>query len=234
MVGEVLTKIWVLEVTVVLIGGGFHRRDEDMKLPPAGLPFAGHMQQLIINSQHIFEMIRVGQIENVEVSAKFGKSQPIIDKPVTFKSKHTFVGLPQLKAYSTTNIYFQFKTLEPDGLILYNGGKSQDFIGVEMVKGHLHYVFDLGDGPVKVRDTSRHALNDNRWHTVTIGRPNSKQHTLMVDESLAIVASLGPNLNLDLNGILYLGMDEKFLCLFPLLNSLCAHYAPVHLVLLCL
>lgn len=73
------------------------------------------------------------------------------------------------------------------------------------MSGHLHYIFNLGDGPVRVRDNARASLNDNKWHAVTIGRPSPKQHTLMVDDTFAIVTSNGMNEKLDLAGILYLG-----------------------------
>ena len=40
--------------------------------------------------------------------------------------------------------YFQLKTSDEDGLILYNGGKGDDFIAVELIKGHIHYTFNMG------------------------------------------------------------------------------------------
>ncbi|GFR04895.1 neurexin-3 [Trichonephila clavata] len=132
--------------------------------------FVGHMQHFIFNGQHFFDMARSGQMTNFKVTAKFGKKDEIVHHPVTFKSKFTFIGLSQLKAYSSMNLYFQFKTLEPNGLILFNGGKGQDFIAIELVDGHLHYIFNLGDGPRKVRSNTRTTLNDNQWHAVTIGK----------------------------------------------------------------
>ena len=69
----------------------------------------------------------------------------------------------------------------------------------------MHYVFDLGDGVVRVRDNARASLNDNKWHAVTIGRSGARQHTLMVDEAYATVTSSGHNENLNLGGLLYLG-----------------------------
>jgi leucine-rich repeat transmembrane neuronal protein 1/2 len=158
-----------------------------------------------MNGNNYFEMARDGQISNFKVTAKFGKKDRIIHHPVTFKSRHTFIGLPQLKAYSTMNLYFQFKTLESDGLILYNAGKNQDFIAIELINGHLNYVFNMGDGPRTVKSNTRTTLNDNRWHAITIGRPSIRHHTLMVDDMLATVASSGSNVHLDLDGILYLG-----------------------------
>lgn len=77
--------------------------------------------------------------------------------------------------------------MEPNGLILHNAGKGQDFIAVELVDGHLHYVFNLGDGPRGVKSNTRTTLNDNQWHAVTIGRPSLHQHTLMVDDMITKV-----------------------------------------------
>ncbi|XP_067134301.1 neurexin 1-like isoform X3 [Centruroides vittatus] len=167
--------------------------------------FVGHMQHFIFNGNHFFDMARNGQMTNSQVTAKFGKKDHIVHHPVTFKSKYTFIGLPQLKAYASMNLYFQFKTLEPGGLLLYNGGKGQDFLAIELVDGHLHYIFNLGDGPRRVRSNTRNTLNDNHWHAVTIGRPLLRQHTLMVDDMIATVTSAGSNIHLDLDGLLYLG-----------------------------
>lgn len=161
-------------------------------------------------------MISAAQsMPEILVTAKFSKrDHQLVHHPVTFKSKHTFVGLPVLKAYSATNIYFQFKTRESSGVILYNAGREQDFIAVELVNGHIHYLFNLGDGPVRVRDNTRASLNDNKWHTVTVGRPSPKQHTLMVDDTFSTVTSLGTNEKLDLAGILYLGTFASPTCTF--------------------
>jgi len=168
--------------------------------------FVGQIQQLFFNGVYLIDRARTGQLSAANVTAKFGTREQSIHHPVNFKSKHTYVGLPQLKAYSSTNIYFQFRTLEPKGIILFNAGKGQDYIGVELVNGHIHYVVNLGDGPIRIRDNLRNSLNDNRWHSVTIGRPGPKQHTLMVDDSISTIISQGKNENLDLNGILYLGI----------------------------
>ncbi|KAG8193397.1 hypothetical protein JTE90_012197 [Oedothorax gibbosus] len=178
-----------------------------LKPPVPGMSnYVGHLQHLVFNRKHYLDMAHAGQIAHFKVTAKFGKKDNIVHHPVTFKSKFTFLGLPQLRAYSTLNLYFQFKTMEPNGLLLYNSGKGQDFIAVELVDGHLHYVFNLGDGPRGVRSNTKATLNDNQWHAVTIGRPSPHQHTLMVDDMITkvgLVISLnesqtqGPTTNLD-------------------------------------
>ena len=40
--------------------------------------------------------------------------------------------------------FFQFRTLESNGLIMYNAGRGKDFMAIELVGGHVHYVFNLG------------------------------------------------------------------------------------------
>ncbi|XP_046687748.1 neurexin-3-like isoform X2 [Homalodisca vitripennis] len=218
-VETVLGKQSTLELRSVHVGGIYHL-EEEVQVSNAVPSFVGSMQQFKFNGQHYFEIARSSGATpaqkgprynpEIHVTANFSKrDHQLVHHPVTFKSKHTFVGLPVLKAYSATNIYFQFKTRESSGIILYNAGREQDFIAVELVSGHLHYIFNLGDGPVRVRDNARASLNDNKWHTVTIGRPSPKQHTLMVDDTFATVTSLGMNEKLDLAGILYLGGVPK-------------------------
>ncbi|ERL83793.1 hypothetical protein D910_01035, partial [Dendroctonus ponderosae] len=58
-----------------------------------------------------------------------------------------------LRAYSSIHIDFMFKTREANGLIIFNGGKKNDFVAVELVSGHINYVVNVGDGTVTLRDT---------------------------------------------------------------------------------
>ncbi|XP_077521803.1 neurexin 1 [Amblyomma americanum] len=203
--GEIRGEHVTLEVRTVHVGGVTR---EGPHFPARDLPgFVGHMQQLHLNGQPLFEMARQGHIPNLQMTAQLGpQGEPAqLHQPVTFRSRLAFVGLPQLKAYSSMHLHFQFKTLEPSGLLLYNAGKGQDFVAVELVDGHLHYQFNLGDGPRKVRSNTARPLNDNRWHAVTLGRSSLRQHSLVVDDRVATVTSPGANVHLDLEGLLYLG-----------------------------
>ncbi|KAH7972959.1 hypothetical protein HPB52_019468 [Rhipicephalus sanguineus] len=203
--GEIRGEHAALEVRTVHVGGVTR---EGPHFPARDLPgFVGHMQQLQLNGQPLFEMARQGHIPSLQMTAQLGpQGEPSqLHQPVTFRSRLAFVGLPQLKAYSSMHLHFQFKTLEPSGLLLYNAGKGQDFVAVELVDGHLHYQFNLGDGPRKVRSNTARPLNDNRWHAVTLGRSSLRQHSLVVDDRVATVSSPGANVHLDLEGLLYLG-----------------------------
>ncbi|KAL1415924.1 hypothetical protein MTO96_028518 [Rhipicephalus appendiculatus] len=203
--GEIRGEHAALEMRTVHVGGVTR---EGPHFPARDLPgFVGHMQQLQLNGQPLFEMARQGHIPSLQMTAQLGpQGEPSqLHQPVTFRSRLAFVGLPQLKAYSSMHLHFQFKTLEPSGLLLYNAGKGQDFVAVELVDGHLHYQFNLGDGPRKVRSNTARPLNDNRWHAVTLGRSSLRQHSLVVDDRVATVSSPGANVHLDLEGLLYLG-----------------------------
>ena len=68
-------------------------------------------------------------------------------------------------------IAFQFKTLEPNGLVMYNAGKDNDFLAVELIEGHIHYTFNMGYGPVTLKDNAENSLADNKYHSVWIRRP---------------------------------------------------------------
>ncbi|XP_048506164.1 neurexin-3 isoform X4 [Athalia rosae] len=206
-----LGKQSILEFRTLHAGGYLHAEHDAPN-------FVGQLQQVWFNGYPYLEIARSagshqgshqGVTPIIRVTGKFGKRNHPVHHPVTFTSKHTFVGLPVLKAYVETNVYFQFKTREANGLLLYNAGRERDFIAVELVNGHVHYVFDLGDGPVRIRDNSRSRLNDGKWHAVSIGRPAPRRHTLAVDDHVAIVNSPGSNENLDLDGILYIGGVEK-------------------------
>lgn len=141
-----------------------------------------------------------------KLTARFASTTPANPyHAATFRSKHSYVGLAMLKAYSNVFIDFRFKTLEANGLLFFNGGRRNDFIAVELVNGHVHYIFDLGDGPITLRDKSRVHMNDNRWHVVSIRRPGPKTHTLMVDDTIEVYNAPGNNMHMELDGILYVG-----------------------------
>ena len=169
----------------------------------------GQLQHFYLNGQPVLALVRQGRLNDTQGGARFGRRQPALRRPVTFQSRYSFVALRQLRAFASVDIHFQFRTREPTGLLLYNGGSGQDFIAVELVDGRLYYVFNLGDGAVSVTDNNQFsALNDYSWHSVAIGRPNSRTHTLIVDDHTSTVTSIGINENLNLKGRLYIGEER--------------------------
>ncbi|GLD74271.1 neurexin-3a-like protein [Lates japonicus] len=164
--------------------------------------FIGHLQSLRFNGMLYIDLCKNGDIDYCELNARFGVRSIIAD-PVTFKSKSSYLSLATLQAYTSMHLFFQFKTTSPDGFILFNSGDGNDFIAVELVKGYIHYVFDLGNGPNLIKGKSDRALNDNQWHNVAITRDNSNTHTLKVDAT-ATSQSINGAKNLDLKGDLFI------------------------------
>ncbi|XP_018587890.1 neurexin-3-like isoform X1 [Scleropages formosus] len=163
--------------------------------------FIGHLQSFKFNGMLYIDLCKNGDIDFCELNAHFGLRSIVAD-PVTFKTKSSYLGLSTLQAYTSMHLFFQFKTTTPDGFIFYNSGDGNDFIAVELVKGYIHYVIDLGNGPSLLKGNSDRALNDNQWHNVAITRDSSNMHTLKVDAKTVTQVVNGAK-NLDLKGDLF-------------------------------
>ena len=97
-----------------------------------------------------------------------------------------------------------------DNLIcVFPSGKAMDFIAVELFDGKLHYILNLGYGPINIKDSSSITASDNKWHEVAIGRASRYRHTLMVDGQITSQNTQGDNYHLDLDGILFLGKHKN-------------------------
>ncbi|XP_075943176.1 neurexin-2-beta isoform X29 [Anarhichas minor] len=169
--------------------------------------FIGHLQGLTFNGLPYLDQCKNGDISYCELNARFGMRHIIAD-PVTFRTKGSYLALATLQAYASMHLFFQFKTTTPDGLMLFNSGDGSDFIVVELVKGYVHYVFDLGNGPSLMKGNSDKPLNDNQWHNVVVSRYANNVHTLKIDSRTVTQHSNGAR-NLDLKGELYIGGVTK-------------------------
>ncbi|KAJ8359758.1 hypothetical protein SKAU_G00162830 [Synaphobranchus kaupii] len=169
--------------------------------------FIGHLQSLSFNGMAYIDLCKNGDIEYCELNAMIGFKNIIAD-PVTFKSRSSYVALSMLQAYYSMHLFFQFKTTSSDGLILYNSGDGNDFIVVELVKGYMHYVSDLGNGAHLIKGNSNKPLNDNHWHNVMISRDTNNLHTVKIDTKITTQTTVGAK-NLDLKGNLFIGGVAK-------------------------
>ncbi|XP_059382498.1 neurexin 2a isoform X7 [Carassius carassius] len=165
--------------------------------------FIGHLQGLSFNGMPYLDQCKNGDISYCELNARFGMRRIVAD-PVSFRNRASYVALSTLQAYASMHLFFQFKTTSPDGLMLFNSGDGSDFIVIELVKGYIHYVFDLGNGPSLMKGNSDKPLNDNQWHNVMVSRDDSNVHTLKIDSHTVTQHSNGAR-NLDLKGELYIG-----------------------------
>uniref|UniRef100_A0A672QB38 Neurexin-1-like n=1 Tax=Sinocyclocheilus grahami TaxID=75366 RepID=A0A672QB38_SINGR len=164
--------------------------------------FIGHLQGLSFNGMPYLDQCKNGDISYCELNARFGMRRIVAD-PVSFRNRASYVALSTLQAYASMHLFFQFKTTSPDGLMLFNSGDGSDFIVIELVKGYIHYVFDLGNGPSLMKGNSDKPLNDNQWHNVMVSRDDSNVHMLKIDSRTVTQHSNGAR-NLDLKE-LYIG-----------------------------
>ncbi|XP_072523271.1 neurexin 1a isoform X13 [Salminus brasiliensis] len=180
---------------------------EKLYMPAVPSNFIGHLQGLSFNGMSYIDLCKNGDIDYCELNAMIGYKSIVAD-PVTFKSRSSYVTLPTLQAYYSMHLFLQFKTTSPDGLILYNRGDGNDFIVVELVKGYLHYVSDLGNGAHLIKGNSNTPLNDNHWHNVMISRDTNNLHTVKIDTKITTQTTMGAK-NLDLKGDLFVGGVSK-------------------------
>ncbi|KAM9837541.1 neurexin 1a isoform 4-T4 [Aulostomus maculatus] len=176
-------------------------------MPAVPSNFIGHLQGLTLNGMPYIDLCKNGDIDYCELNAVIGYKSIVAD-PVTFRSRSSFVTLPTLQAYYSMHLFLQFKTTSPDGLILFNRGDGNDFIVVELVKGYLHYISDLGNGAHLIKGNSNSPLNDNHWHNVHISRDTNNLHTVKIDTKVTTQTTMGAK-NLDLKGDLYIGGVSK-------------------------
>uniref|UniRef100_A0A3P8ZEN3 Neurexin 1 n=1 Tax=Esox lucius TaxID=8010 RepID=A0A3P8ZEN3_ESOLU len=179
-------------------------------MPAVPSNFIGHLQGLTLNGMPYIDLYLAARLETHDSSllnAVIGYKSIVAD-PVTFRSRSSYVTLPTLQAYYSMHLFLQFKTTSPDGLILYNSGDGNDFIVVELVKGYLHYVSDLGNGAHLIKGNSNSPLNDNHWHNVLISRDTNNLHTVKIDTKVTTQTTMGAK-NLDLKGDLYVGGVAK-------------------------
>ncbi|XP_076992059.1 laminin subunit alpha-1 isoform X2 [Tamandua tetradactyla] len=70
--------------------------------------------------------------------------------------------------YNTLTLYV--KTSEPDNLLFYLGSStSVDFLAVEMRRGKVTFLWDMGSGPVRL-EFPDFPINDNNWHKISVAR----------------------------------------------------------------
>uniref|UniRef100_A0A8C5LLU5 Laminin subunit alpha-1 n=1 Tax=Jaculus jaculus TaxID=51337 RepID=A0A8C5LLU5_JACJA len=77
---------------------------------------------------------------------------------------------PQISSTNYNTLTLNVKTQEPDNLLFYLGSSANsDFLAVEMRRGKVAFLWDLGSGSTRLEfpDVS---IDDNNWHSIHITR----------------------------------------------------------------
>ena len=145
--------------------------------------FKGSMQNFMHAHQNFFELARTGDHSNIELNADVVQNTATHAYPVTFHTHDAFLVLNHHWKRNFA-ISFQLRTTALDGLILFSRTATNpvggDFVAVELHAGHIRFVIDVGNG-AEALEARGVAINDNEWHTVTIGRINNHLINVQVD-----------------------------------------------------
>ncbi|XP_061815173.1 neurexin-1a-like isoform X17 [Nerophis lumbriciformis] len=149
--------------------------------------------------------------------------------PITFETPESFIILNKWNAKKTGSISFDFRTTEPNGLLLFSHGKPKqqpkdskspqtlkvDFFAIEMLDGHLYLLLDMGSGTTKTKAVNK-KVNDGEWYHVDFQR-DGRSGTISINTLRTAYTAPGESEILDLDDNLYLGglPENKMGLVFP-------------------
>uniref|UniRef100_A0A671ETU2 Basement membrane-specific heparan sulfate proteoglycan core protein n=1 Tax=Rhinolophus ferrumequinum TaxID=59479 RepID=A0A671ETU2_RHIFE len=77
---------------------------------------------------------------------------------------------PQISSTNYNTLTLNVKTSEPDNLLFYLGSStSSDFLAVEMRRGKVAFLWDMGSGSARV-EFPDFPIDDNTWHSIYVTR----------------------------------------------------------------
>nr|XP_033789904.1 laminin subunit alpha-1 [Geotrypetes seraphini] len=112
---------------------------------------------------------------------------------------------PQISSTNYNTLTLNVKTSEPDNLLFYLGSStSSDFMAIEMRRGKVSFLWDLGSGSTRL-DYPDFQINNNKWHRIHATR-YGKTGTLSIQEVsssqmplIKTTKSMGTSTVLDVN-----------------------------------
>uniref|UniRef100_A0ABM5GDG7 Laminin subunit alpha-1 isoform X1 n=1 Tax=Pogona vitticeps TaxID=103695 RepID=A0ABM5GDG7_9SAUR len=91
---------------------------------------------------------------------------------------------PQILSTNYNTLTLNVKTTEPDNLLFYLGSSDKaDFMAVEMRRGKVAFLWDMGSGSTRLEYPDL-SINNNKWHKIHATR-FGKTGTLIVEETNA-------------------------------------------------
>ncbi|XP_069672310.1 chondroitin sulfate proteoglycan 4 [Periplaneta americana] len=90
------------------------------------------------------------------------------DRHISFVEDGAFMAFPNGITRTGARWHFELKTTARRGVLLYNTGLTSrsDFVGVELVDGHLRLLLNKGNGALELR--SQWAVTDGKWHDIVV------------------------------------------------------------------
>uniref|UniRef100_A0A914MF02 Uncharacterized protein n=1 Tax=Meloidogyne incognita TaxID=6306 RepID=A0A914MF02_MELIC len=188
-------------------------------MPPEHLvPFRGCLKKIFFQSGPVelnliqladqgFGQSKVQTFGDLTFSCMPGaQNAPLV---FSFNNGNNYTKLPPWRAPSRGTLAFQFRTLTPDGLLLYHGMAQCrnfticDYLAFELIDGHLFLIVNLGSGDIRLQASAK-SLHDGLWHSVVMERGGRKGF-VSVDSLRTEFSCPGISANLDIDEPIFLG-----------------------------
>lgn len=143
-------------------------------------------QVVYTNNEFRLELSRLAEMRDPKVTVHgdltFRCEDVAALDPVSFDTAAAYVTLPRWNAKKTGSVSFDFRTTEPNGLLLFSHGRQQgskdrrtrvDFFAVELLDGFLYLLMDMGSGTIKIKSGNK-KVNDGEWCHVDFQREGRK------------------------------------------------------------
>ncbi|EPY79313.1 laminin subunit alpha-1 isoform 1 [Camelus ferus] len=90
---------------------------------------------------------------------------------------------PQISSTNYNILTLNVKTGEPDNLLFYLGSSSgSDFLAVEMRRGKVAFLWDLGSGSTRL-EFPDFPIDDSKWHSIYVTSPQNEDASFHFDGS---------------------------------------------------
>lgn len=149
-------------------------------------PSLSPSQVVYTNNEFRLELSRLAELRDPKVNLHgdltFRCEDVAALDPVSFDVPTAFVTLPRWNTKKTGSVSFDFRTTEPNGLLLFSHGRPQgskdrrpkvDFFAMELLDGFLYLLMDMGSGSIKMKVGNK-KVNDGEWCHVDFQREGRK------------------------------------------------------------
>lgn len=146
-------------------------------------------QVVYTNNEFRLELSRLAELRDPKVAIHgeltFRCEDVAALDPISFDTPAAYVSLPHWNGKKTGSISFDFRTTEPNGLLLFSHGHMKgshehrlrvDFFAMELLDGFLYLLMDMGSGSVKLKASNK-KVNDGEWCHVDFQREGRKGKT---------------------------------------------------------
>ncbi|XP_039235672.1 neurexin-2-like [Pipra filicauda] len=194
----------------------------DLPGSPVSNNFMGCLKDVVYkNNDFKLELSRLAQEGDARVTLHgallFHCDPPPALDPVTFATPQAHLALPTWPPARAGSVSFDFRTTEPNGVLLFGQGPPRDppaaprgppppppdFLALELLDGHLYLLLGMGAAGLRLRASAR-KVTDGEWCHVDVQRDGRKGSVSVNSRSTPFLAS-GDRDVLDVGAELYLG-----------------------------